>query len=239
MPPRAIDPRGIAAVPALLLAGLASAARAEPVGLFTTLPIVWNEAEDIAGLLRSDERPHWAREALAEQGEIVPLDRLAPMPPGLRLAVLAQPRALAPEENLALDRWVRGGGRLLLFADPLLTAHSVYALGDRRRPQATALLSPILTRWGLRLEFDEAQPGGARTALWEGAAIPVDLPGRFVATARRCAVSAGGLVARCKVGKGRVTALADAALLEPAGAGEIPIRREILFKLLKTLESAR
>ena len=51
---------------------------------------------------------------------------------------------------------MRGGGRVLLFADPMLTRHSAFALGDRRRPQDVVLLSPILARWRLELQFDES-----------------------------------------------------------------------------------
>ena len=55
----------------LLVAGLAVIGRAmqrgeaPPVGLFTTLPILWNEADDVAGLLNDTAPPHWARAVLA------------------------------------------------------------------------------------------------------------------------------------------------------------------------------
>lgn len=222
-----------------LLLGVSSSAQAEEakqgVGLFTSLPILWGEADGIADLLRQDVSPHWAREVIAARGAVVPLDRLTAIPAGLRTLVLAQPRPLAPDENVALDRWVRRGGRVLLFADPMLTFRSAYALGDRRAPEATVLLSPVLARWGLRLEFDEAQPFGGHEIAWNGVEIPVNLAGRFTTSSRGCLLQAGGLVARCRVGKGRVLAVADAALLETAESTEAPIRSEILHKLLETL----
>lgn len=197
-----------------LLAGIAVTVRGhEPdhrLGLLTTLPILWSEASDVAGILKSSDAPHWARAELARYGSIVPLDTLAGLDRVDRL-VLAQPRPLTPDENVALDNWVRGGGHLLLFADPLLTEESAYALGDRRRPQDVVLLSPILRRWGLNLEFDEAQPAGERMI----AGIPVNLAGRFtLAQPAACQSWAEGAAASCQVGKGRVTALADAAVLE-------------------------
>lgn len=79
--------------------------------------------------------------------------------------------ARRPErENVALDDWVRAGGARALFADPLLTFNSRFSIGDRRRPQDVATLSPILTR-SARLERDEdaapdpflADIGGARS----------------------------------------------------------------------------
>lgn len=199
-----------------------------PVALFTSLPVLWNEAPDLAAILKPDTAPHWARAVLARRGPITPLDTLADAH-GLEQAerlVIAQPRPLSPEENVALDRWVRGGGKLLLLADPALTEDSLYALGDRRRRQDVVLLSPILARWGLRLTFDETQPLGERNMAVLGIAIPVNLPGAFVAAlpvgggaAARCQIEAQGLAARCKVGRGTVTALADAAVLERGDDG--------------------
>lgn len=223
----------------MLLAGLAwftSVSRAtpgSPIGLFTTLPILWDEAADVAEIIRQPAEPHWARSALATHGRIVPLDTLAgpaghaPLAPLKRL-VIAQPRPLAPSENVALDDWVRHGGRLLLFADPALTEESRFAVGDPRRPEAVVLLSPILRRWGLELQFDDRQPFGERTIEVAGAAIPVNLPGRFVLVQQggSCRVEDEGLLADCRIGRGKVVALADAALLERNGDADARVRRK-------------
>lgn len=217
--------------------------RAEPIGLFTTLPILWAETGDIAVQLQAAETPHWVREELAARGPITPLDGLASVPGAAPLArlhrmVIAQPRPLGPQENVALDAWLRGGGRLLLFADPALTEDSAFALGDPRHPQAAVLLSPILTRWGLTLHFDEGQPFGEvrRTAM--GLALPVNLPGQFTAaTDSGCRVWEQGLIATCTIGHGRLVAVADAAVVErndPTGS-----RRLALTKLLDTAFSGR
>lgn len=194
-------------------------------GLFTSLPILWNEESDVGAILDSRQPEHWSRTVLAGEGRIVALDTLAapagrsPLAPLTHL-VMAQPRPLGPAENVALDDWVRGGGRLLLLADPALTQDSRFAIGDPRRPQAVVLLSPILKRWGLDLRFDEAQPFGERTVFVGTTALPVNLPGRFVVYGgSRCRTEANGIVAICRIGKGRVTAIADAAVLEPEDPG--------------------
>ena len=168
-------------------------------------------------MLRQGEPP-WPRRALERRNRLILLDTLdrAALHRASRL-LIAQPRPLAPGENVALDAWVASGGRLLLFADPALTADSAFAIGDRRRPQDVVLLSPILARWGLRLEFDEDQPAGRHRV----AQVPVDLPGRFAAVAPGradavCAIGEAGLIASCRIGSGRVTAVADAALFDPA-----------------------
>lgn len=194
-----------------------------PIALFTTLPLLWNEASDLAGMLRYESPPHWARDVLGRRGAITPLDTLTGergLDHAARL-VMAQPRPLSPDENVALDNWVRAGGKMLLFADPALTEDSVYPLGDRRRPLDVVLLSPILARWGLRLTFDEAQALGERGIAGLDTEIPVNLPGAFVAAApvgggaaATCRIEADGLVAKCRVGRGTVVALADVAVLE-------------------------
>lgn len=211
-----------------------------PIGLFTTLPILWAEAPDIAAQMNDPAPPHWAQAELTARGRVVPLDVLAdpggqgPLRSVDRL-VIAQPRPLSPDENVALDNWVRAGGRLLLLADPALTQHSDFSIGDPRRPQAVALLSPILGRWGLGLQFDEAQPFGERTQAVMDVAVPVNLAGHWQVSGRAseqatCRAWGDGLAVTCAVGRGRVIALADAAVLERDDPGGT--RRKALAWLL-------
>lgn len=191
-----------------------------PLALMGTIPIYWGEADGLSALLDGSATPHWARAELERHWQLVPLDHLdGGALDGLDRLLLAQPRAFTAPENVALDAWVRGGGRLLLFADPLLTGESRFALGDRRRPQDVVLLSPILTHWGLRLEFDENQPPAVQMREFAGTALPVRLAGRLVADADAgpdvaCTVEAAGLVAACALGQGQVLVVADAALLD-------------------------
>jgi hypothetical protein len=213
---------------------------AHRIGLFTSLPILWAEADSVSAMLRNDAPPHWARGELEHRGALLALDNLTPGARGLGridLLVLAQPRPLAPDENVALDNWVRGGGRVLLFADPMLTAPSSFALGDKRRPQDIAMLSPILGHWGLRLEFDDNQPAGEHRVVSAGMVLPVNLPGRLVVTGGNCVSPDIGLVARCRIGKGEALVVGDAALLEPVGPGAVAERRAALDGLLDSLQA--
>jgi hypothetical protein len=227
------------ALAAVLLAHSPLLAKPSPVpriGLFSSLPIVLPEADDVRSLLRSPAPRHWALATLSARGELVPLDTLVRLK-GLNLLVMAQPRALSPQENMALDRWVRRGGRLLLFADPLLTQESTFGLGDRRAPQAVALLSPILSHWGLDLQFDDEQPIGEHVIDAFGGSFPVNLPGAFALgnSPRICQIPAdgAGLIAQCRIGKGRVLAIADAALFEDE---KLELRSAALARALAELE---
>ena len=199
----------------------------------TTLPLVWPETPDFGELLAADGETSWVRRQLERRFVLAPLDTLdAAALAGLDRLVIAQPRPLTPEENVALDAWVRRGGRLLLFADPMLTRPSRYPVGDRRRPQDVVLLSPILAHWGLELLFDEDQ----RTDEWLVAVgevpVPVHLSGTVKpAPSARCATEADEILVKCAIGRGRVTIFADAAVLDD---GSADIGRTALETLLAT-----
>lgn len=200
----------------------------------TTLPLYWGEAVEVGELLRDKQATSWVRDALETRFIIDPLDTLDDTAlAGLDRLVLAQPRALTPEENVALDAWVRRGGRLLLFADPMLTRESRFAIGDRRRPQDVVLLSPILTHWGLALTFDPDQPENERVVEIAGTWLPIAVAGTLsVLPGGSCEVSGEGVLARCPMGDGSVTVLADAALLDEAETGAAEERRRAAFLTL-------
>lgn len=222
-----------------MLAALAACTAATPppqptggIGVFSSLPLLWEESDGVGDLLSTTARRPWTASALARAGKVVPLDRLNTVPADVALLVIAQPRPLAPDENVALDDWVRAGGHVLLFADPLLTAESRFALGDKRRPHDIVLLSPILTRWGLRLDFDDEQDPTEREATAAGVQIPVAMPGQFAATGSDCTVDDDGLSARCRLGKGVVLAVADAALFDHGAGDDSKARAAALAELI-------
>ena len=232
--------------PALALASCSAPAReaaatSEPegsgkptLGLMSTLPIYWPESGEFGDFLREDSERSWVRTALEEGYLLEPLDAIEDDTlAGVDLLVLAQPRALSAAENVALDRWVRNGGRALILADPMLTRHSRFAIGDRRRPQDVVLLSPILARWGLQLTFDANQEEGERSLPALAARMPVNVAGRFVPGEReataRCRIESDGLIARCEVGKGSALLMADAAILDGDGNAE---RTQALARLV-------
>ena len=207
------------------------------LGLFSTLPIYWGEG-DVAALIDSGAEPDWVRVELESRYDLVPLDTLEPDAlAGIDRVILAQPRALAPSENVSFDQWLTAGGEALIFADPMLTRHSEYPIGDRRRPQDVVLLSPLFDHWGLELTFDETQPGEERVLPVAGLPVPVRLHGRFVrndsgAEERACTTHDEGLVARCAVGQGTALVLADAALLDWDGSAPVPERRKDALQAL-------
>ena len=195
------------------------------LGLFTSLPIYWGEAGDIAAMLNSNAEPDWVRSALEEDFRLVPLDTLeADALDDLDRVLLAQPRPLAPSENVALDAFLARGGKAVIMADPMLTRHSDLPFGDKRRPQDVVVLSPILARLGVRLEYDSEQPEGERSVSIGTLSVPVNQAGRFVAVPSDvspdgCTIEdAAALTATCPRGEGVAYLYADAALLDWEGA---------------------
>ncbi|MBI1403467.1 MAG: hypothetical protein GC147_09650 [Porphyrobacter sp.] len=218
---------GSGAAPAARTGEATPSAEKPPLGLMTSLPLYCPLGADLAALAAPDAAPPWQRKLLARGHALVPLDTLTPIPgptPGApetdplagldRLAVI-QPRGLSPADNVALDEWVRRGGRLLLVLDPALTGDYDLSLGDPRRPVDTALIPPVVERWGLSVAFPDPDSAPTTTALPGGGALPLALPGIVsikAAVADRC--RGGRALVTCAVGKGRVTLLADAAVFE-------------------------
>ncbi|GGD55869.1 Gldg family protein [Croceicoccus mobilis] len=196
-----------------------------PLAIMTSLPILWGEG-DIGDMLASDAAPNPVRAALETRFTLSPIDRLTELDDQPFL-LLAQPRALAGDENVALDDWVRAGGQVLILADPMLTAESAYGLGDKRAPLMMTMLSPILARWGLSLTFDPAS--SPKQAMVAGVPpIPVQRPGSLSLTGEghdsSCEIKREGLIAECRIGAGRALIVADAAMVENGDdAGEVAI----------------
>jgi hypothetical protein len=127
---------------------------------------------------------------------------------------MAQPLAQAPENLVALDDWVRGGGRVLLLADPMLEWPSRRPLGDLLRPPPLFMDTGLLAHWGLRLDAPDRRGPATRTL--RGYALLTMSPGSLTGA---CKISGDRLVARCRVGKGRATVVADADLLNTQALG--------------------
>ena len=188
-------------------------ARKPPLLLMSALPLVWGEG----GPFDPESRPAAAYLALKDEFDIRPLDYADDA--GVRrarLMLVAQPRALAPEELVALDRWVRGGGRMLVLVDPELAWPSALPLGDPRRAPPVSLLAPLLGHWGAVLQ-PAATPGLTLDQPAVGSSVrrrlALDAPGRFGLSGSACRRGDRPWLALCAIGAGRALLVADADLL--------------------------
>lgn len=194
----------------------AAHARAEQrlaAGVMSALPLFWKAGASPKELIaRANDQAFVQASALHMQ----PVDHLdAATLAHLERLLLAQPRLLQPGELVALDGWVRGGGRLVILADPLLMWPMDLPMGDARRPPLTSLLDPLLTHWGLRL--DPVAGDGAkveRRRISNGAVLLLAGASKFTRTGGDCRLREQGLFALCRLGRGQVRLIADADMID-------------------------
>jgi hypothetical protein len=172
-----------------------------PLLLLTSLPLIFGEKFALGGggspaLTRLRERYRVEPIALADSRS---LGRH-------RLLLMAHPRAQTAEALVALDAWVRSGGRLLLLADPRLEWPSERPLGDPLRPPPGFADTGLLTHWGLTLSPPATR--GPDEERIDGRPVRFISPGTLSGTG--FTILAGGRAARGTVGRGRVMVIADA-----------------------------
>ncbi|WP_238564953.1 hypothetical protein [Sphingobium bisphenolivorans] len=180
------------------------------LAVISGLPLFWRE--DGQGLAAKTDAPIIT--VLRQRFDVVAVDSpLALAKSRARLLLLAQPRAFSMEELVTLHGWISGGGTALILADPELRWPSDLALGDRRRPPAVTLLSPMIAMMGVKLMPANGR-GEVRHFLGDGRVLTLFAASGFEAAGPDCRISGRGLVARCAVGKGRATIVADADLID-------------------------
>ncbi|MGZ2412150.1 hypothetical protein ACUXST_001571 [Sphingomonas sp. F9_3S_D5_B_2] len=172
--------------------------------LLTSLPLVFSEDFSLAG----SGSP--ALKALKSRYDVVLIS--VSSPEELRrgkLLLMVQPRAQPAEDLVALDAWVRAGGRVLLLADPMLEWPSRRPLGDPLRPPIMFPDTGLLGHWGLRLDApDERGPEERNIA---GYRVIMVSPGVL---GGECEISSRAVVAECRPGAGRAIIVADADFLD-------------------------
>jgi hypothetical protein len=172
--------------------------------LLTSLPLVFGEEFSLEGAGSP------ALKSLETRYKVVPISVTDPkdLAKG-RLLLMAHPLAQPAEDLVALDQWVRAGGGVLLLADPRLEWPSKRPLGDLLRPPPMFMDTGLLAHWGLRL--DATDRPGTRPGKLGGYDVTTVSPGSL---SGGCEIGDGGLVAHCRIGKGRATVVADADLLD-------------------------
>lgn len=162
------------------------AAERPTLAMLTSLPLMFGESFGLSSggspaLTRLEQRYNVQPIGVADDASLA----------GQRLLLMAHPRAQPASALVDLDRWVRGGGRLLLLADPRLDWPSERELGDRLRPPPDFADTGLLRHWGIVLSGPDRE-------------------GRGTLTAPACRMTDNQLVAHCRIGKGAVTVVGDA-----------------------------
>ncbi|WP_237229822.1 MULTISPECIES: Gldg family protein [unclassified Sphingobium] len=202
---------------ALAICWLAREPRVEPLqrrpelAVISGLPLFWRDGEK--GLAAKADAPIIA--LLRQRFTVTPVDSpFALEKSRTKALLLAQPRAFSMDELVALNAWIRRGGKALILADPQLRWPMDLPLGDRRRPPAVTPLSAMIEYWGVKLMPPAAGAGEERRFLGDGRMLTVYAASGFDDAGPDCRIGGRGLVAHCGVGKGVATIVADADLID-------------------------
>ncbi len=192
----------------------AAPAAAPAATMLTGLPLRWSGGDDLAAMIVEGVRDDPTLVRLAALGPVSLTDSLVDhVPPPGGALLLAHPRALAPQELVAIDAFVRGGGRAVILADALSGWPPRHPLGDPRNPPVTSLLTPLLDHWGIGLGAAPVEQGAAIAADVEGKRLRLSSAGRFDRLPSTCRAFADEHVAYCRIGKGEAWLVGDADLL--------------------------
>ncbi len=207
-----------AAYAALLLASCSQSMPAEDrpkVDILTGLPLFFGEG-DVGDVLGGTATRSQLLDALERSWTLQPLDvARRPQLAQIDRLLIIQPQALAPDELVEIDRWVRRGGRLLILADPDLRWPSTLPSGDPRRAPPASLLSPLFTHWGVTLHPTTGLSPVAEDL--EGRTVVFDSPGRWEVKGEKCA-PASLRVLKCSIGKGEAILVSDVDFANPLWA---------------------
>lgn len=190
----------------------ASSSERPQLALLTSLPIMFGEGFSL------DAPSSPVRQRLEADYQLHPIGVAdAQSLKGQKLLLMAHARAQPASALADLDQWVRGGGHLLLLTDPLLSWHSERPLGDPLRPPPNFADTALLAHWGLVLSGPD--PAGPATRRIDGVEVAAVSPGAL-ASSGACVIESDGFVARCTIGKGEVTVIADADWLNVDGRNQ-------------------
>lgn len=196
--------------------------------LLTSLPLMFSEDFSLHGGGSTASR------ALETRYKLAPISTTSPSDLARgKLLLMAHPMAQTADNLVALDNWVRSGGRVLLLADPALEWPSTRPLGDPLRPPPMFMDTGLLGHWGLRLDAPET--GGPVSRRLGGRDVVAVSPGELHGSG--CTIASDRLVARCHVGKGWATVVADADILNVDRLGkEARLNLEGIGRELEALE---
>lgn len=175
--------------------------------LLTSLPLVFSESFTL-------DAGSPALTALERRYRVEPISVAdAASLKGRKLLLMAHPLAQPAEALVELDAWVRAGGRLVLLADPKLDWPSRRPLGDRLRPPPGFADTGLLGHWGLKLYAPENLGPVERKV--DGRTVQFSSPGILGSA---CGLRRDGLLARCDIGRGKATVIADADFIRADSA---------------------
>jgi hypothetical protein len=190
-----------------------------PIQMLTALPLFWGEGE-FGDVLKSGTAQSPLITTLQKDGPVRAIDHVdANSLDPQSILFMIQPPVLSPQELVAIDAFVRAGGRVVAFADPELSWEQAAPMGSALRAPPRSLLTPLYEYWGLKLDADKMGDAIVGTVFFgQGAGLLT--PGKWTliksGQSKGCAVFEDKRLADCAIGKGRAVLVADADFANPA-----------------------
>lgn len=182
------------------------------LALMSSIPLVLGEV-NVEQMVQGENNPSAAYLSLKQHYDVIPIDAVDDRLSEFDLMLMAQARPLSSSELVALDKWVRESGHIVILSDAALQWPSEYALGDKRRPIFASLLSPLFAYWGLEQLLLLEDPEEQSIALGEYSITTVT-PSEWAlieteAKDVECELNDNKFEAVCSVGKGSAILIGD------------------------------
>ncbi len=128
------------------------------VGVLSTLPVLGGDDDPMAMLMnpRQRQRAWYAFRELRRDAEVrsLPLD-LESVDPDIRTLIVVHPKDLSDQTLYAIDQFLLGGGRLLVFVDPFSVHDAVHQQQQAMMMGGASFasdLQPLFGAWGVTFE---------------------------------------------------------------------------------------
>ncbi|MEQ1726214.1 MAG: Gldg family protein [Sphingopyxis sp.] len=191
------------------------------VAVMTSLPLTGSQ-NGVAAVLAGEGADEPALALLRRRYRVTMVDAVdSAALANANILLLAHPHALAPQQYVAIDAWVRGGGRAMILADGLSSWPPLYPLGDPRNPPLTSLLTPLLSHWGVTLDAPPGLVASEEAVVDSGQRLHLYSAGRFAIQGGGCRLLASAAIADCRIGHGRAIIVADADWLDASHWGGV------------------
>jgi len=125
------------------------------IGLISSLPLDGGPVDPQAmamGMNQEMPRPWVVLEQIQQLFDIVNIDaESGVIPDGLGVVMIVHPRQLPPSMLYAIDQYVLGGGKALVFVDPNSEADRAPGMMGMGSPPGGSDLEPLFSAWGIDL----------------------------------------------------------------------------------------
>ncbi|RMF09954.1 MAG: ABC transporter [Alphaproteobacteria bacterium] len=125
------------------------------LGLISSLPLEFGPGGPMAAA-QGQSQPYFIYEQLKDAFSLRPLGNIFDhIDDDVDVLLIAHPGELGEAELYAIDQYILGGGRALVFLDPYLESSSYMQAGVGGNLPSASTLGPLLAAWGVEMTGDK------------------------------------------------------------------------------------